>query len=289
MKLFLHIGPHKTGTTSVQNFFYDHRKELNKRGLLYPAYSLYDKQHLLLPLKYLPKNQLYESLRGEHMAHTVDGFVNSLRSCRSEFIFLSSEAFSELIVRDMDSFSEIMRKLTKMFDVEILYLKRDLFDLSISAYKHLIRILDNTNIEYFRQHLSVPTKAVYENFKPLIFYEYVIKYLEQLVENIDNLNTKVRILNYEEGMAIENILGLLSEITQLELNFDASKNTRNTSSYRYNKNPYVDMVYEKYVRHFDNVSTFVPMRSIPLDTHLVSDLDFRHNMRNIFNSITSHD
>lgn len=36
MKLFLHIGTEKTGTTSIQNFFHRNRERLAERGVLYP-------------------------------------------------------------------------------------------------------------------------------------------------------------------------------------------------------------------------------------------------------------
>lgn len=35
-KLFLHVGPHKTGTTSIQKFLLDNRVELFKSNLVYP-------------------------------------------------------------------------------------------------------------------------------------------------------------------------------------------------------------------------------------------------------------
>ncbi len=40
MKLFLHIGTHKTGTTSIQRFLHAHRKTLAARGVWYPDFSL---------------------------------------------------------------------------------------------------------------------------------------------------------------------------------------------------------------------------------------------------------
>lgn len=39
MTLILHIGTHKTGTTTIQRFAASHRKELRRRGLRYPSYK----------------------------------------------------------------------------------------------------------------------------------------------------------------------------------------------------------------------------------------------------------
>lgn len=44
MSLILHIGTHKTGTTSVQRFADKHRKILRKRGLWYPSYNIIQKE-----------------------------------------------------------------------------------------------------------------------------------------------------------------------------------------------------------------------------------------------------
>ncbi len=39
MRLFVHIGSHKTGTTAIQHFAAAHRDELNNQGLLYPSFE----------------------------------------------------------------------------------------------------------------------------------------------------------------------------------------------------------------------------------------------------------
>ena len=50
-RLFLHIGRHKTGTTSLQNFFSEKKELLSERGILYPetgrvtAHGTLDRAH----------------------------------------------------------------------------------------------------------------------------------------------------------------------------------------------------------------------------------------------------
>ncbi|MGB3184598.1 MAG: hypothetical protein WBG36_00170 [Ornithinimicrobium sp.] len=39
MKVFVHIGSHKTGTTAIQHFAAAHRDELSAQGLLYPSFE----------------------------------------------------------------------------------------------------------------------------------------------------------------------------------------------------------------------------------------------------------
>ena len=48
MDLFLHIGPHKTGTTAIQTAFADNAAALRRRGVLYPKCNWsYPAQHRL--------------------------------------------------------------------------------------------------------------------------------------------------------------------------------------------------------------------------------------------------
>ena len=39
-KIILHVGLHKTGTTSLQSYFGKNRKELKSLGVLYPEFSI---------------------------------------------------------------------------------------------------------------------------------------------------------------------------------------------------------------------------------------------------------
>lgn len=49
MKLYLHIGTEKTGTTTVQKFFHMNRKKFAAKGILYPS-TIGSKNHIRLPL-----------------------------------------------------------------------------------------------------------------------------------------------------------------------------------------------------------------------------------------------
>lgn len=92
-KLFLHIGTHKTGTTSIQKFAASHRSELRKLGLVYPA----------LKTKQGPRNPGHH-----HLAHALSDeaspsvsridaleFLKAVRDdvAEGESILLSAEPF----------------------------------------------------------------------------------------------------------------------------------------------------------------------------------------------------
>jgi hypothetical protein len=84
-----HVGPHKTGSTYLQDLFFDHREALNRHGILYPAQWLgpHTGHHLLADTI---KRRLTDSLTAnfaELMTH--DGTV-----------LLSSEDMADLTADD---------------------------------------------------------------------------------------------------------------------------------------------------------------------------------------------
>ena len=63
--LFLHVGPHKTGTTAIQLFCERNRNELAKAGFWYPKAGLASGQHMVLPGCYISHHpHIPESLLG---------------------------------------------------------------------------------------------------------------------------------------------------------------------------------------------------------------------------------
>ena len=58
MKLVLHIGSGKTGTTSIQNFFVRNTEELSAKGVLYPVNKSVAPNHILLPAGFVRSNAI---------------------------------------------------------------------------------------------------------------------------------------------------------------------------------------------------------------------------------------
>jgi len=58
MKLVLHIGSGKTGTTSIQNFFVRNAEELSANGVLYPVNKSVAPNHILLPAGFVKNNAI---------------------------------------------------------------------------------------------------------------------------------------------------------------------------------------------------------------------------------------
>ena len=83
-KLYLHIGMGKTGTTALQNFFWENRKVLARHDLCYPKHGLMSNAHLLSP--HVPR-----FLEDEWSFQSVDEWAPVLLKSRQNRILLSSE------------------------------------------------------------------------------------------------------------------------------------------------------------------------------------------------------
>jgi hypothetical protein len=60
----LHVGPPKTGTTSIQHFLFENRATLKARGFYVPLASSRGFQHIELPLCFRPHRKRLEQLTG---------------------------------------------------------------------------------------------------------------------------------------------------------------------------------------------------------------------------------
>ncbi|TDG15112.1 hypothetical protein E2F43_02425 [Seongchinamella unica] len=84
-KLYLHIGMGKTGTTALQNFFWENRRALARNDVCYPKYgTVSNAHHLLSP--HVPR-----FLEDEWSFQSVDEWAPRLVKSKENRILLSSE------------------------------------------------------------------------------------------------------------------------------------------------------------------------------------------------------
>lgn len=133
-RLILHIGTHKTGTTSLQKFFAENQSMLEKR------------QHILYPVSGRPKTD-YDNRYGHHLLAwyflrkngVVDNkdwkyFKDECVFSDAETILLSSEDFGILEERDIVRLREYLRG----FDVSVVIYLRNPIQYIRSAYKQQV-------------------------------------------------------------------------------------------------------------------------------------------------------
>ena len=121
-RLVLHIGTHKTGTTSIQKALARNRDVLAARGVLYPLDVLGSSRHDF--------NELATELRRDGEAG-ADLWRRTLAACRDGTAILSGEAMRRLGDDDVERIGQ----WTKDFDVRVLIYLRNVFDYLASAYK----------------------------------------------------------------------------------------------------------------------------------------------------------
>ena len=111
-KIFIHLGLHKTGTTSIQVCLYKNRERLKKHGFLYPKSCCPEISkfgHHLVPWSFVSRKEFVPAVMGM----TFDTEVNDhqhLRDLKKEIeesecdnIILSSEEFDILSNEDLSS------------------------------------------------------------------------------------------------------------------------------------------------------------------------------------------
>lgn len=93
--LFLHIGSHKTGSTSIQRFLADRRTELTKQGIFYPTTG---RKALNLNAAVNAKADLQDT---ENLSHRrAARLANLIMEQDADRVIASSEGFSYLSDRD---------------------------------------------------------------------------------------------------------------------------------------------------------------------------------------------
>lgn len=119
MRIYIHIGSYKTGTSSIQSHLQRSRDKLEANGWLYPvAGSQNGHAHHLIPFA-LQKSSSSESIN--EARSLVSEIIKEAQSKNAENIIISSEVFFSLQKDHIHSFS----KLFEGHDVRIVcYLRR---------------------------------------------------------------------------------------------------------------------------------------------------------------------
>lgn len=227
--LYIHIGYHKTGTTSIQIFFWDNRSFFNKQGLLYPEIGLSGATHAQFALC-LPGNRNeiikkistvnvtkaenpYAFYQGKLSLNLYKELGEEINKTKCTKILLSSECFLEWIEPKI-----IKEHLSKYCECDvkiIVYLRRQ--DLWIqSVFNQVVKD------PYMRYANSIDDLPQISN---LDYFETLSEWESQF--GIDNIIVR----SYEESL--QQVNGTISDILNvLELEDDVNyhypvKNVKN--------------------------------------------------------------
>lgn len=132
-KVILHIGTHKTATTTVQDMFSANAKLLETHGLIYPRLGSATGHHgLVFDWGHLPKVYAYPS-----------GSLATLREIADEYgrtdatVFLSSEEFSRADPHAAPDLTAIRGALSAFDEIEVICVLRPQWQFLQSVYLEL--------------------------------------------------------------------------------------------------------------------------------------------------------
>ena len=156
MKCIIHVGPHQTGTSSIQRFFYDQSNLLAKHKILYPKTGLHAKQHSLIPGCYIKNHINLPKNRIENIDYYINQIKEEIEKSNYEICFISSEVFTELLGKDPSKLNLIFDKFEKTFtSLEILMTERNAESKAISQLKAQLR-LSNLREDFRRDIFKAP-------------------------------------------------------------------------------------------------------------------------------------
>jgi len=153
-KITIHIGTHKTGTTSVQRFMWDNRAELRDKGVLLPASGQ------------LPKSghhYIAWELRNDFRLRKKSGFIaellNELVENDLDRAFISSEDFEYLsnYPERLESFDTALQNLGYETEYLAFFRNRDDYAKSLFAelQKHKMTWSEAQFYEYLEKHNAI--------------------------------------------------------------------------------------------------------------------------------------
>ncbi|MFK5996668.1 MAG: hypothetical protein QM492_01005 [Rhodobacterales bacterium] len=135
-KVVIHIGTHKTATTTIQNIFWSNHDKLAEHGLIYPRIGEKIPGHhgLVFYWKHMPAP--YQLPKGSRagLKDIADTYAN-----KDVTVFLSSEEFSRVGVGDQpeNSFIELRELLSGFDEIEVVCVLRTQWQFLQSAYMEI--------------------------------------------------------------------------------------------------------------------------------------------------------
>lgn len=198
MDLIIHVGLHKTGTSTLQNFLYINRFNLLKYNIYYPDIAiLHEGQQALIPACYSDLVH-YQYLKKN--TNSLNIFLGELKQNldqkKPKLTIMSSEVWSEICFLEKDSLHLINNKIAPLFDsVKILVSIRNFEDLALSALKYTIRLRIKDPSDY-----NIISEYYYFlNSAKRVFNYWLESGLSIIVKNYEN-NQQDLVSNYLEDI-----------------------------------------------------------------------------------------
>jgi hypothetical protein len=132
---YIHIGPHKSGTTSIQWFLKENRAELLKDGYLVPKSEDFRGGHYQLV------TQLCGPAVPQHQREAAAGFASAIKDTKCEAVVISSETLDDLLVNE-DCAREFFGRIEELnLEPKLVFFPRNQSQLLNSRYTEVVKCL----------------------------------------------------------------------------------------------------------------------------------------------------
>jgi len=194
MRLILHIGPKKTGSTALQKYLYQNRNELSSRyQICYPIPHFGGEAHheLIYGINYqLNGTAPYAEALGiskiPHPIEMLQGYIKQATESDCQTIILSSETLFELNEKQQ----ELLEKSTEgIEEIEYVFGVRDRVGLVVSRWQEEVKhgytkslseyiesnsVLGPNSADYYQKILDIPAKNTNKKLKvkPFLYSDY---------------------------------------------------------------------------------------------------------------------
>ena len=210
IKLYFHIGVHKTGTTAIQHFLCVNYEALKDNGIYIPVEYFSDDRPQDLVFKMIDNNQKYLDVLQDMKKKCIEN------KCHA--IILSNEDMIRM------EHIDVVKHLTNMFDLRIIiYLRRQ--DKYIESNYTFFATLFDTRYEY--------KKPIYESPAMGNIATYYCDLIDLWSSVVSKSNIFVK--SYDQAVKNNNLLDSFLEIPGLDLDerFNTTDNLKNVSPNKY--------------------------------------------------------
>lgn len=144
MKCILHVGPPKTGSTTIQSFLRQNKEILLAKGILALAHNeiqrklpFFFKTHANLT-PWAKRKQLDHPEKMEALKKDTHNYINSqIKKHKPDILILSSEGLPTLPTADMMNMRDYLRGFAAEIEI-LIFLRRSDFRI-LSSYKNMVR------------------------------------------------------------------------------------------------------------------------------------------------------
>lgn len=150
-------------------------------------------------------------------------------------ILLSSEKFTELLMRDYHKFLYFCKELKKYFELTILFVKRDINRIVDSGLRHILHIINKENVFYFSNFFGFKLNVVNFHFDIEEVRACITDWILKAYNKIQDISFNTIEVKYDKDIIFE----ILSNIPYIEKdhirieseNFNEKHNTYSISDH----------------------------------------------------------